>query len=200
MATKSMTRTTSAKSTPKRNTAPKIKDSKVVVNNEEVTEVIIEDKAESVKKAYDPTDLIMCKSLCNGELLVVGEKTNTLYKWADFGDVQGMEYQDLIYMVRAQKSVFKYPYLLVLDDDIVDSTWLANLYDTLYDKDDFRAVLNLPLSQMMDAIEKMPKGAQDSLKGLVATAIEEGTFDSVQKIKALDSYFDTSLLLTLADN
>ena len=68
------------------------------------------------------------------------------------------------------------------------------------DGGDFEAILELPEVQMKEAIEKLPKGCKECVKGIVATKVDEGSLDSVKKIKALDEIFGTNLLLTLANN
>ena len=51
---------------------------------------------------------------------------------------------------------------------------------------------------MRKAIEELPEGAFESIKGVAASMIHSGQYDSVKKIKVLDEIFDTKLLLTLA--
>ena len=46
-------------------------------------------------KKYAPTDVIECRSVTGGELILVGDKTKLHYNWADFGDTAYVEYQDL---------------------------------------------------------------------------------------------------------
>ena len=65
----------------------------------EIEEVKVETKKEKVAqksvRKYAPTDRIPCRSLTYGELLLTGPKTRLLHTWANYGDVNEMEYQDL---------------------------------------------------------------------------------------------------------
>ena len=51
---------------------------------------------------------------------------------------------------------------------------------------------------MKSAIAELPNSARESLKGIAASMIMSGKYDSVKKITALDEIFETHLLLTLA--
>jgi hypothetical protein len=168
---------------------------------ENVEEVKVETAKAEKKKTYDKEDGILCKSITNGLLLVTGEKSNILYKWADYGDVEEVEYQDLIYMIRSRKACIYKPRFVIQDEDIVAQyPELKTLYDSLYSTKDLTEILNLPIPQMKAAIAELPDGALEAIKGVAASNIYAGRYDSVKKIKALDEIFGTQLLLTLAQN
>ena len=59
------------------------------------------------------------------------------------------------------------------------------------------AVLSLPAPQMTAAIKKMPIGAQNALKDTAVRMIDSGELDSIQRIKAIDEFFGTSMILKL---
>lgn len=168
----------------------KIEDN-VVVATEEI----------KTSKKYDKEDVIPCKSITNGKLLVTGEKSKILYRWANYGDVEGIEYQDLIYMIRSHKpSVYKPRFVIQDEEFIAQHPDLKDLYNSLYSVKDLKDILNLPVAQMKKAINELPDGAFDAIRGVAASMISSGKYDSVAKIKVLDEIFDTKLLLTLAQN
>ena len=67
----------------------------------------------------------------------------------------------------------------------------------MYKASDLNEILSFPTPQMVDTINKLPKGAKESIKGIASTLIESHMLDSVHKIKALDDIFGTKMLLTL---
>ena len=67
------------------------------------------------------------------------------------------------------------------------------LYTSLYGNGDFEEILDLPLTQMKDAVKSLPSGALDNFKSYVATAVNNGTLDSIKKIKALDEILHTDM-------
>lgn len=160
---------------------------------------IVESK--KTAKTYKKDDVISCKSITNGKLLVTGEKTGILYKWADYGDVEEVEYQDLLFMIRSKKASVYRPRFIIQDAELVEQFKdLGELYESLYSSRDLNDILKLPVTQMKKAINSLPDGAKDAIKGIAASAITSGRYDSVAKIKALDEIFDTHLLLTLAQS
>lgn len=147
----------------------------------------------SVKqKEHAKTDMIECCSITSGGLYVTGNRTGTEYQWADYGDVESVEYQDLLYMIRGNKDAVYKPRFIILDDDIVgEHPSLKKLYDSLYNTRDLIQILGLPVSEMKKVVKGLPSGAVDALKNLAATKIENGEIDSISKIRALDEIFGT---------
>lgn len=161
-------------------------------------EEIKPEETKTIKK-YEKEETIPCKSITNGMLLVTGEKSGILYRWADYGDIEEIEYQDLIYMIRSHKASVYRPRFIIQDKDFLSQhPELNTLYNSLYSTKDLKDILNLPVSQIKQAIKQLPDGALDALKGVAASMITSGQYDSVKKIKALDEIFGTKLLLTLA--
>lgn len=161
-----------------------------------------EDKPVEVvtKKAFKNDDLIPCRSVTNGELVMLGSKTGILYKWAGCDYVTDVEYQDLLYATRSRSGFVMTPRFIILDDDFVSQNKeVSNLYENLYTYGEINEILNLPLGKLKSVVSAMPEGIKNAVKGAVATAINAGNFDSVNKIKALDEIFGTSMLQVLVD-
>lgn len=151
-------------------------------------------------RKFEPTDGIKCRSVVNGPLYITGIRSGIPYTWADYNDVQDVEYQDLIYMVRSRgdKSIY-YPRIIVEDDDFIEQNKeLGDIYSSMYSTSDLRDIIKLPVRTMVSEIEKLPNGIKEAFKGMVSTMIDSHELDSVQKIKAIDELFGTKLLLTMA--
>lgn len=158
-------------------------------------------KTVKAPKKFKNDDLIECRSITNGELLMVGDKTKYLYKWADYGDIEQVEYQDLLYDTRSNSSQSNTmrPRFIVLDEDFISQNKALNeVYKKFYGVNDLKElILNTDANELVSKLPEYPLGIQESIKGLAATLIEEGALDSISKVKVLDKYFDTNLLLTL---
>lgn len=152
---------------------------------------------------FTDKDLIPCKSVTSGGLSFIGHSGNK-YRWGNYGIVEYVEYGDLKREAQSANptNFLFYPRFIVVDSDFVEEfPKLEEFYSKFYtDEGDFEKILNLPEEQMKEAIDKLPKGCKECLKGIVSTKIHEGTLDSVKKIKALDDIFATSMLLMLANN
>lgn len=152
-------------------------------------------------KSFNDTDLIECKSVTSGELIMIGKKSGIIYRWADYGDIENVEYRDLLYATRSKLSYITEPLLLILDDDFISQNReLSDFYDNMYVFKDVMEILNLPVDKMKEVVSKLPKGIKNAIKGIVVTLIDEGQFDSFKKIKALDEVLGTMMVQTLMDD
>lgn len=170
-----------------------------VIEEQEVVEKV-QPKA---KKKFEAHDLIPCRSITCGTLLMVGKKSGLVYRWGDIDEEYDVEYQDLIYDVHASEnnSFTKTPRLIVLDEDFVEQNGLDKVYSKLFNQGDFRDILtNSSPDNLEKIILNLPKGAQESIKTMASTMISNGQLDSVQKIKILDKIFGTQMLINLANS
>ena len=153
------------------------------------------------KRLFDKEDLIPCRSITFGELLMVGAKTKFVYRWADYDDVQEVEYQDLVYDVKIPGGSYsRFPRFVVIDDDFIEQNPVLNdIYSKIYSKSDIRKILDLSPSELKKTVEGLPKGVKDSLKTMVSTMITNGSFDSMNKIRVLDEILETQMAQTLFD-
>lgn len=171
-----------------------------VPTEEAKVEEVKETKARVVEPAsrkFSGEDLILVRSTTQGELLMTGKKSGILYRWSAFGDVAEVEYQDL-YSLKASRSSYLYAPLFVVEDEelLSDPKWkdLSALYESMYDSENFDEILSLNATQLKSVLKKMPIGYQNALKIEVATRIENGTFDSIRKIKVLDEILNTDFM------
>lgn len=172
------------------------------VNIDEVEETVVAEAVEAspAKKKHADDDMIKCTSVTAGLLIMSGARTNSVYRWLDAGDVIEVAYADLIAEIRSRSPYIFRPRFVIDDDAIVkEHKGLAELYETLYSKDDLRKILDLPTNKMKSVIGQLPDGVKDTLKSIAATCISTGELDSVQRIKAIDEVFGTQLLATVVN-
>lgn len=171
---------------------------KAAAVNEEVN-TVKETKKED--RIFKPDDLISCRSITAGELLMEGYKTHFVYRWADYDDIQEVEYQDLQYDVRIQgRSYSKYPRFIILDEDFIkQNPSLNEVYSKIYTLSDLRKIFDMSISEIKKTVAGLPSGVRDSLKTMVSTAVSNGTLDSINKIKVFDELFETDMFQTLFD-
>lgn len=155
-------------------------------------------KAAATKKEYKDGDKIPCVSITVGGLNFVGDKSGDLYQWINLGDVVGVEYRDLVSAVRSH-SVFVYePRFVIQDEDfLAQHDDILVRYGQLYTPQDIEQVLAMPAPQLEKTLKKMPVGAQNAVRDLAVRKIDSGELDSVQRVKVIDSFFGTELVLKL---
>lgn len=150
------------------------------------------------KKKFLPEDLVSCLSITPGEMFVFGKKSAKLYTFADIDDVVEIEFRDLDFMARTKDAMMMKPRYIVQDEDFIAlHPALDEIYSALNTTQDLKDILKLSPSKMVKVIETLPVGAKDALKTIAITMIDEGTLDSVLRIKELDKIFGTEMLLKL---
>lgn len=180
---------------------------------ENVENLVVETQKESAtKKAtvepkkqvrqFNQTDLILCRSVTAGWLGVSG-KSGQYYVFENFGDECEIEYQDLFALKSRHSNYIYAPHFIIEDEELLENPrWadVAKFYeDEVYTLEDVNAVLNQPISSFKAALKAMPKGLAKSLQVEVSSRIEDGTFDSLQKIKIIDEVFGTDFRSILAE-
>ena len=163
----------------------------------EVKEVPVntETSKKAVKK-FNPDDMILCQSICVGQTFVKGFKSGTIYTFEALGAEEYIEYRDLVAAVRSKDSILFKPFIVVLDEDFInEQKTLKSFYENMYTPEDFEEFFRLKPNQMVEALNNMPIGIRETIKSMAVGKIQDGVFDSVARIKALDDYFGTKMML-----
>jgi hypothetical protein len=163
----------------------------------EEMEVATESKStKKVARKFEPDDLIVCRSITFGELLLTGKKSKLLYSWANYGDTTEVEYQDLQALKSTRSSYLFKPRFIIEDEDLVEQ-WGKDFGDIYKNIEDIDAedLLKLPVAQLRSKLKKASKGVQLAVKNIAGDKILNGSLDSLAKIKAIDEILGTDLKL-----
>ena len=107
-----------------------------------------------------------------------------------------IEYRDLVAAVRSKDNIIFKPFIIVLDEDFInEQKTLKSFYENMYTPEDFEEFFKLRPNQMVEALNNMPVGIRETIKSMAVGKIQDGVFDSVARIKALDDYFGTKMML-----
>lgn len=150
--------------------------------------------AKPAPRKFASNDVIMCRSITYGELVLSGRKSHLLYSWADYGDVTEVEYQDLQALRSTRSDYLNKPLFIIEDDELVEQ-WpeLRKLYDDIAQVD-VEQLFDLPLNQFKSRIRNIPNGYKEVLQSIAGAKILDGSLDSIQKIKALDEVLGSDLM------
>ena len=130
-------------------------------------------------KKFEQNELIECRSLVQGTLFMPGKQSDILYRWDGYGDIREVEYRDL-YSLKSSRSPYIYDPCFQIENN-------------LYDASDINQFLALSPAQFKKALAEVPKGLKTAIKIEVATRLDNGTFDSIQKVRAVDEICGTEL-------
>ena len=168
-------------------------------DNQELDDIFEDEPVVTKKKVFAKDDLIPCVSITPGEMFFEGEKTKNLYIWANIGYVTEIEYQDINYAIQQNHPLVIKPRFIIQDKDIIAMhPELDRIYSGLYSVNDLKAILKKTPAEIEADVAKLPLGAKEALKGIVSTAIANGSLDSINRIKVFDKILGTEMLLKLS--
>ena len=154
-----------------------------------------EDKPKkSVKKKHDSNELIICRSVVFGELNIIGPKTKLVYQWSNEGDVQEVEYQDLMSLKALRHRYIFDPFIIIEDEELYEE-WKADL-EPVYKKVgdiNIKGIFELPQRQFVAKLKQLPDSLKESVKNAAYSMIQNGTLYDLRKINAMDEVLQTDL-------
>lgn len=189
---KKSTRRSPVKKTPTKKTTPKKEQvNEEVVNTFEEEVVEIEQPRE-----FKKDDLIKVKSVFAGSCTLIGRRSGNIYVWEALGEIQYVEYQDLLAEITNRYSQYIYePLLLIEDEDVINKNpKLKDLYDTMIDVEDIEeSLLNDSVEDLRNILISLPSGLQETVKSIASTLMQDGDLYDVRKIRLLDDLYHTAL-------
>ena len=171
----------------------------IITEDIESAEQEVKKPATKTPRKYAPDELIPCRSVTYGELLLTGTKSKLMYVWANYNDVTEVEFQDLQALKSIRSSYLFRPRFVIEDEELVEE-WGKDFKD-MYSKIvsvDVEEMFNLPLGKFKTALKNAPKGVQQAVKNIAGEKIMNGSLDSLAKIKAIDDVLGTDLKLYLS--
>ena len=181
-------------------TESEIQEELIVTTDLEVTK---EPKAETVKtapakkaaKKYSPNDLIECRSVTGGELILIGDKSKLQYTWADYGDTAWVEYQDLQALQSRRSGFLTKPRFIIEDEDLVEQ-W-GSMLKPIYDKINTQTIedfFELPLNKFKAQLKIMPEGLKEAIKTKAVQMIQNDELYDIRKVREIDAAWGTDFV------
>lgn len=165
----------------------------------EVVEEVVKPAPKKVNKPkHDPSELILCRSVRFGELILIGPKTKMRYSWSNEGDLREVEYQDLVSW-RALHSRYLFDPMIIIEDEEICEEWKADL-GALYNKVqeiDLKEMFKLPYRQFMAQLKKLPESMKSSVQNMAYAMVQDGTLYDLRIIKGIDEALGTELVMMI---
>ena len=181
-------------------TTKKTKSAEPIITNNDVVEEV---KAEQPKKVaavktpkkFAPNDLIECRSVTGGELVLIGQKSQLQYDWADYGDTAWVEYQDLQALQSRKSNFLIKPRFIIEDADLVEQwgAMLKPIYNKVTDQT-VEDLFELPLQKFKAQLNIMPDGIKDAVKTKAVQMIESEELYDIRKVREIDAAWGTDFV------
>lgn len=157
-----------------------------------------QEKKSAVEKkvSFQKDDLIPCTSLFAGTCVLNGKRTGNIYIWDALGEVQEVEYQDLMSEILNKRSSFIYdPLIMVGNEDVYKGRKeIESLYKHVYTEEDIEQLMSSKdTAKIKKIIRSMPAGILQSTKSMITTLIQDGRITNYKSVKAVDDELGTDI-------
>lgn len=167
------------------------------ITSEVTPEVIPATPTKKEKKKFNLDDMVVCRSVCYGELLYPAKKSGLLYRFEGYGDRTEVEFQDL-QALKSTRSDYLYRPCFIIEDEELLEQWsdLKKITDKVA-KIDGEKLFGLPTNQFKKALKELPIGFKTTVRNMANAKINDGSLDSLSKIKIIDEVLGTDLRLLI---
>ena len=176
-------------------TTKKTKSEETIVAEESKVEAVKETSTKKVAKKYAPNDLVECRSVTGGELILIGDKSRLQYTWADYGDTAWVEYQDLQALQSRRSGFLTKPRFIIEDEDLVEQ-W-GSMLKPIYDKINTQTIedfFELPLNKFKTQLKIIPEGLKDAIKTKAVQMIQDEELYDIRKVREIDVAWGTDFV------
>lgn len=182
------------KKTTNTNTATSTKEAEPVVEKDMAAETVVEKKAtKKTERKFVPGDMILCRCVRPNKVVFHSTKTDTRYEFGGYGDVNEVDYSDLLKLKSSRSPVLFQPKILIEDEELREQ-WSRDLasvsdeYDGVYNTEDL-------FNKTPDEFETFLRNASDGVKDLVklcaANLIRQEKLTDLRLIRIVDDVLGT---------
>jgi hypothetical protein len=145
------------------------------------------------KPSLDKNELIPVMNITNGSLVYQSRKTGMEVKFESYGDIEYLEVGELLTMRSGQRRFLDEPWILIMDNEVVNYLGLDKLYKKLENPQNIDNIFNFENEAFEHIVKSSPRGYAQLIISRAKVKIKEGTLDSISKIKILEDRFNVEL-------
>jgi len=146
----------------------------------------------AVRKITNDT-IVECKSGVVGPLIYCDKQTGATVEWSEFGEVQEMEYRELVSMRASQRRFFENNWILIEDAEVLKKLGVERFYKNALTTENFDKVFSMNAAEIKATVPGLSSGTKDAIKAKAILKIKDGTFDSRSAIAALGEVLNCDL-------
>lgn len=147
----------------------------------------------AVKKINNST-MVECRNGVHGPLVYISSRTaGYRVEWEEFGEMQEIEYGELIAMRGSQPRFFRDNWILIEDAEVLKSLGVSQYYRNALTTENFDEVFRWGADKVRSDVPKMSGGMKDSIRMRAKELIKNDELDSRSVIKALNEVLNCDL-------
>ena len=150
-------------------------------------------KNRKTAKKIDRTELIPIMNCTSGVLFYTSPKTGASWRLTEYGSIDEMEVSELITMRSAYPKFLNAPWILVMDDEIVEFLGLKELYKNVLFPEELDKLFSSPLNKMKQIMTAAPRGMQETIVARARELVSQKKFDSATRISAIEEMFGVDI-------
>ncbi|WEG18506.1 hypothetical protein PQ478_08490 [Alkalihalophilus pseudofirmus] len=144
-------------------------------------------------KKLTNTDYVTIMNNTSGLCIYKSKRTGNEWRFTEYGQMDEIEFGELMTMKNSQGRFLTEPWLLVLDDEAVQRLGLKRLYENVLDPEDVEEVFEMDAEDIKGLLAKLPRGMAELVLEQAKVKITNGTLDSLAKIDVLEKHFKVTL-------
>lgn len=162
------------------------------------TKAVVQEASVSTAVEITNDTMVECRSGVAGNL-IYKSLLNPGYtvEWNSLGEVQEMEYRELVSMRGNQRKFFEENWILIDDPAVIKKLGVERYYKNSLTTDDFEEVFTMPAEKIKEIVPTLPGGTKDAIASEAKKKIESGELDSRSAIKALEDSLSVELEETI---
>lgn len=146
----------------------------------------VEEKTYKIRKQLDRNMLVPVCSFVVGLLYYQSEKTGAIFRFSEFGAQDEIELHELRSMRSSMPKFLTEPWLIILDDEVVDHLGLNDLYEKILKPKSLDKLFKARPSVMRSILENAPRGMKRTVSARASQLIATGKLDSSTKRKIVE--------------
>lgn len=138
--------------------------------------------------------MVECKNGTHGPLIYKsGRNAGYVVEWSEFGEVQDIDFGELLIMRGSQPRFFRDNWILIEDAEILKKLGVDRYYKNALTTDNFDDVFHWSAEDIRSKVCAMSDGMKDSIQVRAKELIKTGELDSRSVIKALNEVLHCDL-------
>lgn len=149
--------------------------------------------APRIRMKIDRNRMVPIMNVTSGTLIYQSRKTGTDLDFSEYGDIEYVDYQELITMKAGHRRFFDDPFIIIMDDEVVEAMGLTKMYNNMKHIDNIDKIFKMNQKEFENIVEKSPKGIKHLIVSRAKELYENEELDSVKKINYLNDRFNTDI-------
>lgn len=166
-------------------------------NGKQLDEVKVEEttatKVLKKKVEIDRNEMIPCRNATQGSLIYVSSKTGATILWQEFGDIEYIDYGELLTMRASQPRFINEPWLIIEDEVVAENLSLDKLYAKIVPVDELEGFFSLPIEAIQEKLRILPNGSKNLVADKARELIVAGQLYDIRVIKVLEKELHVDL-------